>query len=87
MKFAIRVAIALFALGLCGRVTAQQTRVIINLTEQTAYLIEDGRVAIVSPIASGKMVGELRSATSGLSVRTLTTGREASASSSISTAG
>ena len=54
MKFAIRAAIALFALGLCGRVTAQQTRVIINLTEQAAYLIEDGRVAIVSPIASGK---------------------------------
>ena len=54
MKFAIRVAIALFALGLCGRVTAQQTRVIINLTEQAAYLIEDGRLAIVSPIASGK---------------------------------
>ncbi len=26
MKFAIRVAIALFALGLCGRVTAQQTK-------------------------------------------------------------
>ena len=54
MKFAIRLAIALFALGLCERVTAQQTRVIINLTEQAAYLIEDGRVAIVSPIASGK---------------------------------
>jgi lipoprotein-anchoring transpeptidase ErfK/SrfK len=54
MKFAVRVAMALFALGLCERVTAQQTRVIINLTEQAAYLIEDGRVAIVSPIASGK---------------------------------
>jgi lipoprotein-anchoring transpeptidase ErfK/SrfK len=54
MKFAIRVAIALFAFGLGGRVTAQQARVIIDLTEQAAYLIEDGRVAIVSPIASGK---------------------------------
>jgi lipoprotein-anchoring transpeptidase ErfK/SrfK len=54
MKFAIRVAIALFAFGLVGRVTAQQARVIIDLTEQAAYLVEDGRVAIVSPIASGK---------------------------------
>jgi len=54
MKFAIRVAIALAAFGLCERVSAQQTRVVINLTEQAAYLIEDGRVAIVSPIASGK---------------------------------
>ena len=27
---------------------------IINLTEQTAYLLEDGRLAFVSPIASGK---------------------------------
>ena len=27
---------------------------IINLTEQAAYLLEDGRVAFVSPIASGK---------------------------------
>ena len=54
MKFAIRVAIALCALGLCGKVVAQQTRVMINLTEQAAYLIEDGRVAMVSPIASGK---------------------------------
>jgi lipoprotein-anchoring transpeptidase ErfK/SrfK len=54
MKFAINVAIALFALGLCDRVTAQQTRVVINLTEQAAYLIEDGRLAIISPIASGK---------------------------------
>jgi lipoprotein-anchoring transpeptidase ErfK/SrfK len=54
MKFAISVAIALCAFGLCGRVGAQQTQVVINLTDQAAYLIEDRRVAIVSPIASGK---------------------------------
>jgi len=30
------------------------TRVIINLSEQRAYLIEDGKVSLVSPIASGK---------------------------------
>jgi lipoprotein-anchoring transpeptidase ErfK/SrfK len=30
------------------------TRVVINLSEQKAYLIEDGKVSLVSPIASGK---------------------------------
>ncbi len=30
------------------------TRVIINLSEQRAYLIEDGKVNLISPIASGK---------------------------------
>jgi lipoprotein-anchoring transpeptidase ErfK/SrfK len=30
------------------------TSVIINLSEQRAYLIEDGKVSLVSPIASGK---------------------------------
>jgi lipoprotein-anchoring transpeptidase ErfK/SrfK len=30
------------------------TRVIINLSEQRAHLIEDGKVSLVSPIASGK---------------------------------
>jgi lipoprotein-anchoring transpeptidase ErfK/SrfK len=30
------------------------TRVIINLSEQRAYLIEDGIVSLISPIASGK---------------------------------
>ena len=31
-----------------------ETRVIINLSEQRAYLIEGGRVSLISPIASGK---------------------------------
>jgi hypothetical protein len=54
MRFAVKFAIALFAIGLVGNLSAQQTAVIINLTEQTAYLLENGRVAFVSPIASGK---------------------------------
>jgi hypothetical protein len=54
MRVATKIAIALFAIGLVATLSAQQTAVIINLTEQTAYLLEDGRVAFVSPIASGK---------------------------------
>ena len=54
MRIAVKFAIALFAIGLVGNLSAQQTAVIINLTEQTAYLLEDGRVAFVSPIASGR---------------------------------
>lgn len=30
------------------------TRVIINLSEQRAYLLEDGKVSLISPIASGR---------------------------------
>ena len=54
MRVAVKLAMALFAIGLVANLRAQQTAVIINLTEQTAYLLEDGRVALVSPIASGK---------------------------------
>ena len=54
MRVAVKFAIALFAIGLVANLSAQQTAVIINLTAQTAYLLEDGRVALVSPIASGK---------------------------------
>ena len=54
MKVATQLTIALFTIALCMKLSAQQTAVIINLTEQTAYLLEDGRVAFVSPIASGK---------------------------------
>ena len=34
--------------------TGSGTRVIINLSEQRAYLMEDGKVSLISPIASGK---------------------------------
>jgi lipoprotein-anchoring transpeptidase ErfK/SrfK len=33
---------------------ASETKVIVNLSEQRAYLIEQGEVTLVSPIASGK---------------------------------
>jgi hypothetical protein len=54
MRVATKFAIALFAIGLATKLSAQQTAVIINLTEQTAYLLENGRVAFVSPVASGQ---------------------------------
>ena len=55
MRIATRSAIVLVTIALCAKLSAQQTSVIINLTEQAAYLLEDGRVAFVSPIASGKV--------------------------------
>jgi lipoprotein-anchoring transpeptidase ErfK/SrfK len=54
MRIATRLAIVLFAIGLAPKLSAQQTAVVINLTEQTAYLLEDGQVAFISPIASGR---------------------------------
>ncbi len=54
MNIAIKLAIALFTIALCARMDAQQTSVVINLSEQTAYLVENGRVMLVSPIASGR---------------------------------
>jgi lipoprotein-anchoring transpeptidase ErfK/SrfK len=54
MKAVAKLAIALFAFGFVPESSAQQTRVIINLSQQTAYLLENGQVAFVSPIASGK---------------------------------
>src|ERR1700726_3445496 len=54
MRIATKVAIVLITIALCAKLSAQQTAVIINLTEQTAYLLKDGRVAFASPIASGK---------------------------------
>ena len=54
MRVPTKLAIVLCTTALCAKLSAQQTAVIINLTEQTAYLLKDGRVAFVSPIASGK---------------------------------
>lgn len=54
MKVVTKIAIALFTIALSSKLSAQQNVVVINLTEQTAYLLENGRVAFVSPIASGK---------------------------------
>jgi L,D-transpeptidase-like protein len=54
MSVATKLAIALLTIVLSAKLGAQQTAVIIDLTQQTAYLLEDGRVAFVSPIASGR---------------------------------
>ena len=45
---------ALLAIGPASEATAQQTRVVINLSEQRAYLMEGVRVSLVAPISSGK---------------------------------
>ena len=54
MRIVAKLAIALFAIGLAGKLSAQQTEVIIDLSQQAAYLLESDRVAFISPIASGK---------------------------------
>ena len=54
MKFGSKLTVALLALALITKANAQQTAVIINLSEQAAYLVEDGRAVLISPIASGK---------------------------------
>ena len=54
MKIATKLAFVLMTITLGEKLSAQQAEVIINLTEQTAYLLEDRRVVFVSPIASGK---------------------------------
>jgi L,D-transpeptidase catalytic domain len=54
MKATAVSVLALVILGAAPEVRAQGTSVIINLTEQAAYLLENGRVTLVSPIASGK---------------------------------
>ena len=54
MRVPTKLSVVLCTIALCAKLSAQQTAVIINLTEQTAYLLKDGRVAFVSPIASGK---------------------------------
>jgi lipoprotein-anchoring transpeptidase ErfK/SrfK len=54
MKIAAVLAVALAALGPAAKLYAERTEVVINLTQQTAYLVENGQVTLVSPIASGK---------------------------------
>ena len=50
----LRLLVALPAVAWVSLAAAAQTKVIINLSEQRAYLVEQGRVTLVSPIASGK---------------------------------
>jgi lipoprotein-anchoring transpeptidase ErfK/SrfK len=54
MRVAALLVVALFALGSAQKLSGQETAILIDLTKQTAYLLENGRVALVSPIASGK---------------------------------
>ena len=54
MKATSVLVLALVIVGAAPEVRAQRTSVIINLTDQAAYLLENGRVVLVSPIASGK---------------------------------
>jgi hypothetical protein len=54
MKVAVILVVTLFAVWCGPKLSAQQTSVFVNLSQQTAYLFEGGRVALISPIASGK---------------------------------
>src|ERR1700745_3979275 len=54
MKVLTKLLITMLTIALCTKLSAQQTMVLINLTEQTAYLYEGSRVEFVSPIAAGK---------------------------------
>ena len=54
MKTIIRLFVAVCAVLWVGAAIAAETRVIINLSEQRAYLIEHSKVTLISPIASGK---------------------------------
>src|SRR5580704_14899765 len=54
MRGAGLLVVALMALGPAQKLSGQRTTVLIDLTRQTAYLLENGRVALISPVASGK---------------------------------
>jgi len=54
MQTCFNCVIALSALLLGSAGMASETRVIINLSDQRASLVQQGRITLVSPIASGK---------------------------------
>ena len=54
MKMLFQLLIALPAIVWTSVAAAADTKVIINLSEQIAYLVEQGRVTLISPVASGK---------------------------------
>jgi lipoprotein-anchoring transpeptidase ErfK/SrfK len=54
MKTCFKCVIALSALLLGSPGMASSTRVIINLSDQRVSLVQQGRITLVSPIASGK---------------------------------
>ena len=58
MKTIIRLFVVVgVTLWVGGAAIAAETRVIINLSEQRAYLIEKGKLTLIPPIASGKPDG------------------------------
>src|SRR5258708_29343738 len=54
MKTCFNYVAALSALLLGSAGMASETRIIINLSDQSASLVQQGRITLVSPIASGK---------------------------------
>jgi lipoprotein-anchoring transpeptidase ErfK/SrfK len=54
MKTLFHLVIVLSTLLWVSVARASEARVIINLSEQRVYLVEQGEVTLVSPIASGK---------------------------------
>ena len=54
MRKRVQLLVAVTAVMWVGEGSASQTKVVISLSEQRAYLIEQGRVALVYTIASGK---------------------------------
>ena len=54
MKWYCRLLILLTTITWAGGGMASETKVVIDLSEQRAYLIKQGNVVLVSPIASGK---------------------------------
>ena len=54
MNTLIRLLLLIGAAFWVGVAMAAETRVIINLSEQMAYLVEHSKVTLISPIASGK---------------------------------
>jgi lipoprotein-anchoring transpeptidase ErfK/SrfK len=55
VKKAFQLFMALAAVLWVGAAMASKTWVIINLSEQRAHLVEQGKVTLISPIASGKL--------------------------------
>jgi lipoprotein-anchoring transpeptidase ErfK/SrfK len=55
MKRIVQLFIALGAFVSIGTAMDTGTRVIINLSEQRVYLVEQGKVILVSPISSGRL--------------------------------
>jgi lipoprotein-anchoring transpeptidase ErfK/SrfK len=55
MKRIVQLFIALGAFLSVGMAIGIESKVIINLSEQRAYLVEQGKVTLVSPISSGRL--------------------------------